>query len=49
MMQEDALLHERDRRAQVRDPGAFLLRPDDQLIGQLARQPLRLAPRQLQR
>ena len=49
MVQEDGLLHERHDGAGIGDGGAGLLRPADQLILQLAGQPLRLAPGELER
>ena len=49
VVQEDGLLDERHDRAGIGDGGAGLLRPADQLILQLARQPLRLAPGELER
>ena len=49
VVQEDGLLDERHYRASIGDGGAGLLRPADQLILQLAGQPLRLAPGELER
>ena len=49
MVQEHGLLHERHDGTRVGDLGAGLLRPADQLVLQLARQPLRLAPGELER
>ena len=49
VMQEDGLLHERHDRTRVGDRRARLLGKADQLVPQLAGQPLGLAPRQLQR
>jgi hypothetical protein len=49
MVQVHRLLHERDHVADVGDAVAGLLRPADQLIAELARHPLRLAPRQFER
>jgi hypothetical protein len=49
VVQEDGLLDERNDRAGIRDGGAGLLRPADQLILQLAGQPLRFAPGELER
>jgi hypothetical protein len=49
VMQEDGFLHERHDGTGLGDVGARLLRPADQLVLQLAGQPLRLAPRELER
>ena len=49
MVQEHGLLHERHHGARVRDAGAGLLRPAEQLVLELARQPLRLAAGELER
>ena len=49
VMQEHRLLHERHDGPGIRDGGAGLLRPADELVPELAGQPLRLAPGQLER
>ena len=49
VMQEYRLLHERHDGRGIRDRVAALLRPVDKLLPELARQPLRLAPGQLER
>ena len=49
VVQEHRLLHERHDATRVGDRGAGLLRPVDELLPELARQPLRLAPGQFER
>ena len=49
MVQEHGLLHERHDGTRVWDISSGLLSPADQFVLQLARQPLRLAPGELQR
>ena len=49
VVQEHRLLHERHDVPGIGDGGAGLLRPADELVPELARQPLRLAPGELER